>query len=202
MGGLSHSNSETYGVVVVCGDQVHCEFFGAAILTHTEDPHYTTTLLVVGRTLLYRSKPRTFLKNFTRPPPSCPADCVQGVYTVLSRRRGHVSADYPKPGSPLFVVEAVLPVIESYGFETDIRCYSNGMAQVLSWFDSWQVVPGDPLDRSILLRPLEPAPIPHLAREFVLKARRRKGLAEDVNISKFLDAENYAGFMGEGGMEF
>lgn len=58
-------------------------------------------------------------------------------------------------------------------------------------------VPGDPLDRSILLRPLEPAPIPHLAREFMLKTRRRKGLAEEVNISKYLDQENYLQFARE-----
>ncbi|RZR90880.1 hypothetical protein BHM03_00018880 [Ensete ventricosum] len=34
--------------------------------------------------------------------------------------------------------------------------------------------PGDPLDKSIVLRPLEPAPIQHLAREFMVKTRRRK----------------------------
>ena len=122
---------------------------------------------------------------------TCPADCVSGIYQVLSRRRGHVTKDYPKPGSPLYIVEANLPVIEGYGFETDVRTYTSGQAMVLTSFDHWQQVPGDPLDKSILLRPLEPAPIPHLAREFMLKTRRRKGLAEDVNLSKFLDQENY-----------
>lgn len=29
----------------------------------------------------------------------------------------------------------------------------------LSVFDHWQIVPGDPLDRSVVLRPLEPAPM-------------------------------------------
>ncbi|CAD7965521.1 unnamed protein product [Amoebophrya sp. A25] len=128
---------------------------------------------------------------------TCPANAVQAVYTVLSRRRGHVHKDYPKPGSPLYIVEAALPVIESFGFETDIRSHTHGAAMVLTCFDHWSQVPGDPLDRSILLRPLEPAPIPHLAREFMLKTRRRKGLAEDVNISKFLDADNYVQFARE-----
>ena len=31
-------------------------------------------------------------------------------------------------------------------------------------------------------RPLEPAPAPHLAREFMLKMRRRKGLSEDGGV--------------------
>ncbi|KAF3947476.1 hypothetical protein CMV_026392 [Castanea mollissima] len=44
----------------------------------------------------------------------------------------------------------------------------------LSVFDHWAIVPGDPLDKSIVLRPLEPAPIQHLAREFMVKTRRRK----------------------------
>ena len=48
-------------------------------------------------------------------------------------------------------------------------------------------MPGDPLDKDIVLRPLEPSPPPHLAREFMVKTRRRKGLSEDVSISKFFD---------------
>ena len=48
-------------------------------------------------------------------------------------------------------------------------------------------MPGDPLDKSIVIRPLEPQPIPHLAREFMIKSRRRKGLSEDVTINKFFD---------------
>ena len=50
-----------------------------------------------------------------------------------------------------------------------------------------QIVPGDPLDKSIVIRPLELQPIPHLAREFMIKTRRRKGLSEDVSINKFFD---------------
>jgi len=49
------------------------------------------------------------------------------------------------------------------------------------------VVPGDPLDRSIILHPLEPSPVFALAREFMVKTRRRKGLSEDVSINKFFD---------------
>ena len=37
-----------------------------------------------------------------------------------------------------------------------------------------QIVPGDPLDKSIVIRPLEPQPATHLAREFMIKTRRRK----------------------------
>lgn len=148
---------------------------------------------------------------------SCGADCISAIYNVLSKRRGHVTEDVLRPGTPIYLVKALLPVVESFGFETDLRyhtqvctlswpvpcsdrqrpglsvlswqtcawfatgylhCASNallqGQAFCLSVFDHWQIVPGDPLDKSVVLRPLEPAPVQALAREFMVKTRRRK----------------------------
>lgn len=116
-----------------------------------------------------------------------PADCVSAVYTVLSKRRGHITQDIPVSGSPLYTVKAFIPAIDSFGFETDLRTHTQGQAFCLSVFHHWQIVPGDPLDKSILIKPLEPQPAPHLAREFMVKTRRRKGLSEDVSINKFFD---------------
>ncbi|CAE7453759.1 EFTUD2 [Symbiodinium necroappetens] len=83
----------------------------------------------------------------------------------------------------MYSVHAYLPAMESFGFETDLRTHTSGQAMCQTFFDHWEHVPGDPLDR----RPLEPAPAPHLAREFMLKMRRRKGLSEDVSVHKFFD---------------
>lgn len=116
-----------------------------------------------------------------------PADCVSAVYTVLAKRRGHVTQDAPVPGSPLYTIKAFIPAIDSFGFETDLRTHTQGQAFCLSVFHHWQIVPGDPLDKSILIRPLEAQPATHLAREFMIKSRRRKGLSEDVSINKFFD---------------
>lgn len=82
--------------------------------------------------------------------------------------------DLPIPGSPFYTVHVYIPAIESFGFETDLRMHTSGQAFCVSAFDHWNIVPGDPLDKTIVLKPLEPAPIPHLAREFLLKTRRRK----------------------------
>jgi U5 small nuclear ribonucleoprotein component len=90
-------------------------------------------------------------------------------------------------GSTLSSVTAFMPVLDSFGFETDLRTFTQGQAMVYSVFDHWSVVPGDPLDKSIILHPLEPSPAPLLARELLIKTRRRKGLSEDVSISKFFD---------------
>lgn len=117
----------------------------------------------------------------------CPADCVPAIINVLQRRRGHLTKDLPNPGTPLETLHAFIPAIDSFGFETDIRTHTSGQAFVLTLFHHWETLPGDPLDTSIVLRPLEPAPVPHLAREFLLKTRRRKGLSGDVSVQKYFD---------------
>ncbi|GAM82702.1 hypothetical protein ANO11243_006860 [Dothideomycetidae sp. 11243] len=120
-----------------------------------------------------------------------PANAVGSFYTVLRQRRGHVLQDVQIPGTPLTTVKGLIPVIDSFGFETDLRMHSQGQATVSLVFDRWSVVPGDPLDASIKHRGLDPAPAQATARDFVLKTRRRKGLAEDITISKFLEPEQF-----------
>lgn len=146
-----------------------------------------------------------------------PADCISAVYTVLARRRGHVTQDVPKAGSPLYTVKALIPVIDANGFETDLRTATQGQAFCLQVFDHWSIVPGkqqaheteaydvylflyiigslgDPVDSSIKLRPLEPASGQALARDLVLKTRRRKGLGDQIAVSKYLDDEFVVSF--------
>jgi U5 small nuclear ribonucleoprotein component len=74
-----------------------------------------------------------------------PADCISAVYTVLARRRGHVTQDIPKAGSPLYTVKALIPVIDANGFETDLRTATQGQAFCQQVFDHWSIVPGLPL---------------------------------------------------------
>jgi hypothetical protein len=50
-----------------------------------------------------------------------------------------VLQDLPRPGTPIFTVKAYLPVIESFGFETDLRYHTQvtgvggGGEGVVSW---------------------------------------------------------------------
>ncbi|KAG8810977.1 U5 small nuclear ribonucleoprotein component [Serendipita sp. 399] len=118
-----------------------------------------------------------------------PADCISAVYTVLARRRGHVTQDIPKAGSPLYTVKALIPVIDANGFETDLRTATQGQAFCQQVFDHWAIVPGDPTDSTVRLRPLEPASGQALARDLALKTRRRKGLGDQIAVSKYLDDE-------------
>ncbi|KAJ1026776.1 hypothetical protein NDA16_002073 [Ustilago loliicola] len=118
-----------------------------------------------------------------------PADGIAAVYTLLAKRRGHVVKDSPKPGSTLYTVEAFIPVIDANGFETDLRIATQGSAFCLMLFSHWSIVPGNPTDSSIRLRPLEPAPPLGLAKDFTLKTRRRKGLTDNIAVASYLDAE-------------
>ncbi|KAI2626399.1 P-loop containing nucleoside triphosphate hydrolase protein [Xylaria nigripes] len=127
-----------------------------------------------------------------------PQDAVPLLYNVLARRRGHVLADGPIAGTPLYRVNGLIPVIDSFGFETDLRIQTEGQAMVSLVFDKWQKVPGDPLDKEVVLRPLQAADAQATARDFVLKTRRRKGLSEDVSVAKFLEPEFYQSLMESG----
>jgi 116 kDa U5 small nuclear ribonucleoprotein component len=117
----------------------------------------------------------------------CPGEIVDAIQPLLAKRRGHIVQDRPISGSTLYSVKAFLPVLDSFGFETDLRTFTQGQAMVHSVFDHWSVVPGDPLDKNVILHPLEPSPTSVLARELLVKTRRRKGLSEDVSINKFFD---------------
>ncbi|KAK4565337.1 hypothetical protein LTR86_003954 [Recurvomyces mirabilis] len=127
-----------------------------------------------------------------------PATAVSALYTVLARRRGHVLSDAPVPGTPLYSVKGLIPVIDSFGFETDLRIHTQGQATVSLVFERWSLVPGDPLDKAVGTRPLEQAKGGETARDFVLKTRRRKGLVEDVGVGRYLEAEVVRGLRESG----
>lgn len=120
---------------------------------------------------------------------TCPEDCIEHIYNILLRRRAHVVHQEALDGTPLHILHIEIPAIETFGFETDLRTHTVGQAMVLSHFSKWALAPGDPLDKSIELRILEPNDVSSLAREFMVKTRRRKGLVDDVNVAKFFEHE-------------
>ncbi|KAJ2891118.1 elongation factor G III-V domain-containing protein [Zalerion maritima] len=126
---------------------------------------------------------------------------IAATYECLGRRRGHILTEAPVAGTPLQRATGLIPVIDSFGFETELRIQAKGKLDVSLSFERWNVVPGDPLDRDVILRPLQPAPPLALARDFVLKTRKRKGLSEDVSVAKFLEREFYEDLLADGTLE-
>jgi elongation factor 2 len=98
-----------------------------------------------------------------------PESAMGGVYGVLTRRRGHVFNEQQRPGTPLFTIRAYLPVMESFGFNADLRSHTSGQAFPQSIFDHWQILPGgSPLDATSKVG------------QAVQAMRKRKGIKVEV----------------------
>ncbi|CAJ2512917.1 Uu.00g010360.m01.CDS01 [Anthostomella pinea] len=98
-----------------------------------------------------------------------PENAMGGVYGVLTRRRGHVFAEEQRPGTPLFTIKAYLPVMESFGFNGDLRAATSGQAFPQMVFDHWQQLPGgSPLDGTSKVG------------QIVQTMRKRKGIKVEV----------------------
>lgn len=110
------------------------------------------------------------------------------IKTLIEKRRGRFLFD-PKPigGTFITVVMAEVPLIDSFGLETEIRSRTTGLSFPQLWFSHWERVDGDPLDATYQIKPLEPAPKHFLSRDFTVKTRRRKGMPENIRINEFCD---------------
>jgi len=98
-----------------------------------------------------------------------PESAMGGVYGVLTRRRGHVFNEEQRPGTPLFTIKAYLPVMESFGFNADLRSNTSGQAFPQMVFDHWQLLPGgSPLDATSKVG------------QVVQEMRKRKGVKVEV----------------------
>ncbi|KAG2154595.1 P-loop containing nucleoside triphosphate hydrolase protein [Suillus clintonianus] len=98
----------------------------------------------------------------------CPENAIGGIYSVLNRRRGQVFSEEQRPGTPMFTVKAYLPVMESFGFNSDLRSQTAGQAFPQSVFDHWEIMNGSPLDKGSKLE------------ELVRGIRVRKGLKPEI----------------------
>uniref|UniRef100_A0A7N8X9J0 Elongation factor 2-like n=1 Tax=Mastacembelus armatus TaxID=205130 RepID=A0A7N8X9J0_9TELE len=106
----------------------------------------------------------------------CPEVAMGGIYGVLTRRRGHVFEEASVVGTPMRVIKAYLPVMESFGFTADLRSNTGGQAFPQCVFDHWQILPGNPMEASS-----KPGIV-------VTETRKRKGLKEGVPaLDNYLD---------------
>ena len=123
------------------------------------------------------------------------------VEELVKKRRGsRIYTTIKVAGTPLLEIRGQIPVIESAGFETDLRLSTNGlgMCQLYFWHKIWRKVPGDVLDKDAFIPKLKPAPINSLSRDFVMKTRRRKGIStggfmsnDGPTLEKYVSAELY-----------
>jgi elongation factor 2 len=98
----------------------------------------------------------------------CPENAIGGIYSCLNKRRGQVFSEEQRPGTPMFTIKAYLPVMESFGFNGDLRQATGGQAFPQAVFDHWEIMNGSPIDKGSKIE------------EMVKAIRTRKGLKPDV----------------------
>jgi len=95
-------------------------------------------------------------------------DVVGKVYGCMAQRRGGVVEEAPKLGTPLCVVNAHLPVLESFGFAAELREMTSGRAFPQLVFHHWRVMEGEVSDEG------------SLAHRVVVDVRKRKGMKLEI----------------------
>ena len=61
---------------------------------------------------------------------------------MLNKRRGTVFSEEQRIVTPMFTVKAYLPVMESFGFNGELRAATGGQAFPQSVLDHWELMNG------------------------------------------------------------
>ncbi|CAR29287.1 ZYRO0G05148p [Zygosaccharomyces rouxii] len=108
------------------------------------------------------------------------------VYSVVQQRRGRIESEEMKEGTPFFQIQAILPVVEAFGFSEDIRKKTSGAAQPQLAFAGFECIDLDPFWVPTTEEELEElgdtADKENIARRHMNNVRRRKGLFVDEKV--------------------
>lgn len=103
------------------------------------------------------------------------------MYKVLSRRKATVQSEDVLDANSMFIVRAMLPVAESFGFSEDLRKCTSGHAVPQLEFSHFEVLDEDPYWEPTTEEELEfygtkGDQATNRARRYVDDERKRKGL--------------------------
>jgi elongation factor 2 len=133
---------------VLCDEPLRGVRFNCVeVALHSDAAHRNgSQILPAGRRALYASlltaRPTliepVYLTEITAPLTVCGA-----VHAVLSKRRGRAFDQVQREGTPLMIIRAHLPVMESFGFDKELRSRTSGQAFPQMIFDHWENLVGD-----------------------------------------------------------
>jgi len=107
-----------------------------------------------------------------------PLEAQAGVFSTLNAKRGEIDEICDRPGTPLAVMRAFLPVMESFGFTQLLRQNTGGKAFPQMKFSHWNIMSGDPM--------IEGTP----AFLALMHTRKLKGLKQELpTFSDFYDKQ-------------
>ena len=102
------------------------------------------------------------------------------VYSVLTRRRGRILSEAMREGTPFFTIEALIPVVESFGFSEEIRKKTSGAAAPQLVFWGYDMINEDPFwvprSEEELEDLGEKGDKENVAKRYVDMVRTRKGM--------------------------
>ncbi|KAF9524580.1 elongation factor 2 [Crepidotus variabilis] len=105
----------------------------------------------------------------------CTDNSIRHVQKCLTQRRGRIVSEKERLQSQMYTIKAYLPIVESFGFEEELRLSTAGLAVSLSTFDHWELIGGDPLKKG-------------RAEDIVSSIRVQKGLAPSIpSLDRYLD---------------
>ncbi|CAH0516676.1 unnamed protein product [Peronospora belbahrii] len=117
----------------------------------------------------------------------CQAEQLGKLYSVISKRRGDIYSEELSDGTALFTVKAHLPVVESFGFATDLLTQTSGAAsnpQLV--FSHWSIIDMDPFFQPQTEEEREDygerVYEHNYVRRYIEAVRKRKGLSRDEKI--------------------
>lgn len=113
---------------------------------------------------------------------------LRPVYSVLAKRRASIRREEMREGSDVFEIEALLPVIESFGFADELLSWARGAVSIPSLvFSQWSELQEDPFFVPTTDEELEEFGsnykyLKNRASELIITVRRRKGLRIEEQI--------------------
>eukprot|EP01027_Heterolobosea_sp_BB2_P009685 GEZU01014272.1.p2 GENE.GEZU01014272.1~~GEZU01014272.1.p2 ORF type:complete len:364 (-),score=168.83 GEZU01014272.1:105-1196(-) len=116
-------------------------------------------------------------------------DVLGKVYGVLAKRRARILQEKMNEGTPIFTITALLPVVESFGFATELRTKTSGAASAMLLFSHWEILEVDPFFVPKTKEELEEMgehgdAAPNIAKLYIDEMRRRKGLLVEDKLAQ------------------
>ncbi|XP_058453172.1 elongation factor-like GTPase 1 [Malaya genurostris] len=108
-------------------------------------------------------------------------DVLGKMYAAIGKRQGRIQSADLIEGSGQFDVNAVIPVIESFNFATEIRKQTSGLAMPQLVFSHWEIIDIDPYwvprTEEEYEQYGEKADFTNIAKVYMDSIRERKGLS-------------------------
>ncbi|XP_070507349.1 elongation factor-like GTPase 1 [Chironomus tepperi] len=121
------------------------------------------------------------------------ADVLGKCYAEISKRNGRILISDMIEGSGMWMLEAVIPVIESFDLANELRVKTSGLAMPQLSFSHWETIEQDPFWIPTTEEELEQfgdkADFENKAKSYMDSIRERKGLYVDKKLVEFAEKQ-------------